>query len=158
MRRATIDDAPAMVAQTRAGIATYADFAPAGWTVDQIDPEDHLERIRATLRNPDAEVFIADDGKGYVAWRPEDGFGHLLGLFVDQDAWGSGLATALHARAIGSMRERGFRTARLYTAAGQARGRRFYEREGWRAHGEAAFWPMFGLDVIEYRLDLGSVA
>ena len=46
MRRATIDDAPALVAQTRAGMATYAEFAPAGWSVDQVDMQEHLERIR----------------------------------------------------------------------------------------------------------------
>ena len=156
MRRATIDDAPALVAQTRAGMATYAEFAPAGWSVDQVDLEEHLGRIRATIENPEAEIFIADDGKGHVAWRPEEGFGHLLGLFVDEDAWGTGLATELHARAIRSMQERGIETARLFTAAGQARGRRFYEREGWVAHGEPAFWPMFGLDVIEYRRRVAS--
>ena len=89
MRLATVEDAPALVAQTRAGVATYAEFAPAGWSVDQVDMHEHLERIRATLENPEAEILVSGDGKGHVAWRPEEGFGHLLGLFVDQDAWGT---------------------------------------------------------------------
>ena len=50
-------------------------------------------------------------------------------------------------------REEGFRAMRLFVATGQARARRFYEREGWRAVAEMPESPL-GLPLIEYRRDL----
>jgi hypothetical protein len=40
---------------------------------------------------------------------------------------------------------------RLFTAAGQARARRFYEREGWAAPEPPRPDPAFGMDTVEYR-------
>ena len=59
--------------------------------------------------------------------------GHLRNLFVARAQWGSGLATALLRAAEQDARDRGFTELRLFVAEGQARARRFYEREGWRA-------------------------
>jgi hypothetical protein len=49
---------------------------------------------------------------------------------------------------------RGFPTIRLFTPVGQARARRFYEREGWEERGEPFDAPL-GLSLIEYRRELG---
>ena len=62
---------------------------------------------------------------------------HVSNLFVRRDRWGGGLARELHRTAIDQACERGFREFRLFVAAGQTRARRFYEREGWRAAGDA---------------------
>jgi hypothetical protein len=51
-------------------------------------------------------------------------------------------------------RERGFARMRLFTPEGQARARRFYEREGWRVAGAAFVPPALGLALVEYRLEL----
>ena len=153
LRRCGPADAEALLARTRAAMTRYVDFAPAGWSVERVDPHEHLARIRATLENPDAVAEAAEDGSGHFAWRPEDGRGHLLALFVEPHAWGTGVAKRLHDRAIETMRERGLTEAMLLTPAGQARARRFYEREGWRLHAER-FDERFGLDVAEYRRDL----
>ena len=48
----------------------------------------------------------------------------------------------------------GFGAVRLFVAEGQARARRFYEREGWRAVTEPYFDAKPGLSMIEYRLAL----
>ena len=154
LRRATLDDAEMLRDQSRAAMADYVAFAPEGWSLDRFAPEVHLARIEATLANPDAVVLVTVDGTGHVAWRPEEDRAHLLALFVAREAWGTGLARRLHDRALESMRERDFTEASLYTPAGQARARRFYEREGWRRTGEPEFSDPFGLDMVEYRRPL----
>ena len=40
---------------------------------------------------------------------------------------------------------------RLFTPAGHARARRFYEREGWEPRGEPTLEEPLGLELIEYR-------
>ena len=157
LRRATLDDAETLRDRSRALMAGYTEFAPEGWTIDRFAPDLHLARVEATLSNPDAVVLVATDGSGHVAWRPEGDRAHLLALFVEREAWGSGVARHLHARALETMRERGFTEASLHTPAGNARARRFYEREGWRRTGRPEFSDPFGLDLVEYRRDLGSV-
>jgi GNAT superfamily N-acetyltransferase len=72
---------------------------------------------------------------------------HLRYLFVRPAFFGTGIAVALHAAAVEHI---GDRSARLVTPEGQARARRFYEREGWRLInvGDLAH---FGMPVAEYR-------
>jgi GNAT superfamily N-acetyltransferase len=53
-------------------------------------------------------------------------------LYVRPDTWGQGIASALLASATGWIADRGHSSARLRVVEGQARARRFYEREGWR--------------------------
>lgn len=151
MRRATPADVDTILEMTRSAFARYAEFAPAGWTLDRVDPEAQRARILATLESPDAVVELFADGAGHFAWRPERDSARLLALFVEPHAWGTGLATRLHDRALATMRERDFSRASLATPAGQARARRFYERERWEPAGETEFSDAFGLELIEYR-------
>ena len=76
---------------------------------------------------------------------------HFRQLFVARAHWGSGLATRLHAAAIDEARARGFASMRLFTPGGQARARRFYEREGWSLARPPAFDERIGLEIAEYR-------
>jgi GNAT superfamily N-acetyltransferase len=82
------------------------------------------------------------------------GLAHLWMLFIREPWWGSGLARRLHAMAIAEAAGQGYRGMRLYTPAGQARARAFYEREGWATDGVARFEPMLALDLVEYRRGL----
>ena len=77
---------------------------------------------------------------------------HISNLFVRRDYWGAGLAGDLHQAALEAARERGFTELRLFVATGQARARRFYEREGWLPPGDPFDDPIPGLTMIEYRL------
>jgi hypothetical protein len=43
---------------------------------------------------------------------------------------------------------------RLFTPAGNARARAFYEREGWGTDGEAVYEPHLGLEIVQYRRSL----
>jgi len=74
-------------------------------------------------------------------------------MFARPAHWGTGLAPDLLARAVVAARERGFTAMRLFTPAGQARARRFYEREGWSLVREFDD-DRLGLRVAEYRREL----
>jgi GNAT superfamily N-acetyltransferase len=164
LRRARPQDAAALQAVVQRGFETYRAFAPAGWEPpDECSPE-RLEQARAELADPTTFCLLAEDAAGRVAghvrWVRATTFSrdgslpaiHLRHLFVEPPWWGGGLARALHARAIAGMRG----TARLFTPAGQARARRFYEREGWRLHDGPYLIPGLGLEVVEYRLERGE--
>ena len=66
---------------------------------------------------------------------------HLRNLFVAREHWGGGLASAMHAAAVGAAAQRGHTAMRLFVATGQERARRFYAREGWADVGAPFFDP-----------------
>jgi GNAT superfamily N-acetyltransferase len=167
MRLAGPDDAERVASVQLEGFESYRSFAPPDW--DPPDPRDELDHMRERLGEPDAWCLMAEeDGElaGHVAFMPahthgsspsdEPGLAHLWQLFVRERWWGTGLATALHAEAVREAAARGFTAMRLYTPAGQARARRFYEREGWTSAGEPADGPEFGMPLVEYRLAISS--
>jgi GrpB-like predicted nucleotidyltransferase (UPF0157 family)/ribosomal protein S18 acetylase RimI-like enzyme len=145
------------------GFQSYLPFAPAGWTPRPASTE--TEPLRALLDSEDfwcllawaADIVLA----GHIAFLPatrawraveDPELAHLRQLFVAPAFWGTGLARTLHTRAIEAARERGFTTMRLFTPTGQARARRFYEREGWTVNGEPFSDSGFGgLELISYR-------
>jgi GNAT superfamily N-acetyltransferase len=162
LRAAEASDADQVATLMREGFEGYRSFAPPDW--EPPDPRQELESLREHLGSPDVWCLIAEeDGEpaGHVAvmpatrhdhWPSDDpALAHLWQLFVRPPWWGSGLASALHAEALRETGSRGFTTIRLYTPAGQARARRFYEREGWTAAGEAFDDAEFGLPLVEYR-------
>lgn len=165
MRRATAADAEALARGAVEGVADYPAFAPQGWKGPAYEPE--LEYTRVVLADPEYHCVVAEaDGTvvGQVtvvpaarAARPveDPGLGHLRNLYVDRSQWGSGLATKLMQAALEDARSRRFRELRLFVAEGQARARRFYEREGWRAVSTPCFDPAPGLSMVEYRRPVG---
>jgi len=162
LRPATAADAEQLAASVSQGFASYRSFAPASWEAPSAERE--LALLAEGLARDDVWCLVAEVGgelAGHVAIRAaatapysssEPGLAHFWQLFV-KPAWhGSGLALELHREAVREARERGFKAMRLYAAAGQARARRFYEREGWVASGPPFDLPGFGLPVVEYRL------
>ena len=159
--RATPDDAADAAATTAAGFGTYAAFAPPGWR-----PPAEVSSIEATrkrLEDDDVWALVARTPEGETAghiafcssktsrW-PEklDDLAHLWQLFVREPYWGTGVAATLHARALDEAARQGYAAMRLYTPAGQARARRFYEREGWSLRGDPLDVAL-GIPVVEYR-------
>jgi hypothetical protein len=57
----------------------------------------------------------------------------------------------MHRLALEEAARQGYETIRLYTPAGQARARAFYEREGWATAGPPFAEPLLALDLMEYR-------
>ena len=165
IRRARPADAEAMDALAIAGIATYRDFAPVGWEPPAAG--EATERTRALLEGDDAFALVAEDADGEQAGHvmtvpaalarvPSDDprLAHLGQLFLRADQWGTGLAADLLHRALADAARRGFTSIRLFSAAGQARARRFYEREGFTTAGPPHFDGDIGLDIVEYRRPL----
>jgi GNAT superfamily N-acetyltransferase len=161
-RAATPDDAERMVAITVEGFETYRSFAPEGWAPPSASAE--LERLSGLLGDGHVWYRVAEhDGElvGHVGFLPADrlsfariddpGLVHFRQLFVVRAHWGAGLARQLHAAAVGEARARGFSAMRLFTPGGQARARRFYEREGWSLARPPAFDERIGLEIAEYR-------
>ena len=171
IRHAIPAHAPSVIALLNDGFASYRDFAPPDWEPPDIGQEEELVFERFVAR---AEVWyeVAEDTQGHAgqcgfmpAHRrrnmqgdPVPGTAQFWQLFVRRDLWGGGLAGDLHARAVTAMRGRGYTRARLFTPAGQARARRFYEKRGWREAPISIDDPpdLAGLAVVEYRLDLSG--
>ncbi len=163
-RDATPADAEALARTVIEGFEHYRAFAPPGWEPPPLAAE--LEIAVRLL--PDAHVWtrVAEEGGrivGQVSILPatmagvpvaDPALAHLRNLFVDREHWGSGVAATLLDASAAEARERGFSTMRLFTPAGQARARRFYEREGWRVVGEEFDVPAIGLPLVEYRYSL----
>jgi GNAT superfamily N-acetyltransferase len=167
IRRATLDDVAALAETQRLAFEGYATFAGPGWSPPS--PEIEAVAIRERLGQPDAWCVIAHDGSavaghvGFLAARTRDAeqaviprLAHLWALFVREPYWGSGLARRLHAMAVEEARARGYLGMRLFTPAGQARARAFYDREGWDTDGTTWLEPMLGLELVEYDLGLAG--
>jgi GNAT superfamily N-acetyltransferase len=165
-RRATVADAAELARGVLAGVEDYPAFAPPGWSAPTLAAETaHLE---AVLADESVWCLVAEaDGEiaGQVTLLPaadaphpvgDPALAHLSNLFVRRESWGTGLARELLQAAVERARERGFTELRLFVAAGQARARRFYEREGWAAAGEAFEDPVPGLTMVEYRYALSQ--
>jgi GNAT superfamily N-acetyltransferase len=118
------------------------------------------QRIRAfedglTKVGNDAQVWITEREEqiiGLVTCTCERGTAVLRDLYVVPEAWGSGVAAALHETALGWMRNRADE-AILWVGEANARARRFYERKGWRADGERRASSL-GPPELRYRLPL----
>jgi GNAT superfamily N-acetyltransferase len=160
-RAATVADAERLGEAVSDGLAGYRSFAAAGW--EPRPAAEETAHLRVLLADPDAFCLVAEDDAGLAgqvtvlpaarASRPVDEprLAHLRNLFVRGDLWGSGLARTLHAAALDAARERGFSAMRLFSAAGQTRVRRFYEREAWQCVGEPWHEARLALDMVEYR-------
>jgi GNAT superfamily N-acetyltransferase len=162
VRPATTSDADALADTVAEGFETYRDFAPDHWR-----PPDRLELaigIAVRLRADDQYTWVAEDDDGtiagQVAYVPasrsrhpvhDPALAHLGQLFVRRAHWGTGLARELLSLVVADAIEREFAAMRLFTPAGHARARRFYEREGWEPRGEPKLEEPLGLELIEYR-------
>jgi GNAT superfamily N-acetyltransferase len=166
LRAAGTADAEQLARGVAAGFAGYREFAPPDWQPPSFEHE--LRLLEEGLPRPDVWALLAEaQGRraGHVAIRSaatapfgssEPGLAHFWQLFVEPAWQGSGLAIVLHDEALREARERGYKAIRLFAAAGQARARRFYEREGWVIAGPEFMLEGFGLDVVEYRRELGG--
>jgi GNAT superfamily N-acetyltransferase len=135
------------------GFDGYRSFAPPGWAPPPFERE--VATIRERMVDDDAWAQLAFDGDepaahvGLLA-DPAPKTAYLWQLFIRPPYWGTGLADRLHAAFLAEARARGYQQARLRTPAGQARARRFYERNGWQTDGVATFEAALGLELLVY--------
>lgn len=162
VRRAGPADAQILEATAGTAFAGYRSFAPEGWSPPARGNE-VVARIGRRLADPTmwctlAEIEGAPAGHvGFLASErtsrpdPAPELAHLWHMFVRPPHWGTGLAIDLHTLAIEEATRQAYTAMRLYTPSGQARARRFYEREGWRATGTHTVHADLGLEMVEYR-------
>ena len=153
LRVATVADAPVMAETVGIGFDGYRSFAPPGWQPPSFAIE--VTTIRERLVRADAWALLAFDGNepaGQVALLadPAPATVYLWQLFIRPAQWGTGLADRLHAAFLAEARARGYERATLRTPAGQARARRFYERNGWETDGVPAFEEGLELELLVY--------
>jgi GNAT superfamily N-acetyltransferase len=167
IRAVTSADIPGAHHVVTAGFASYATFAPPGW---EPPPDMGAEGLAERLAREGAYGIVAveeDEVVGFAAYGPareetDEGFvgpllpglAHVWAVFVAESYWGRGLARRLLAALTDHIRDAGYAGARLYVAAGQARARAFYAREGWREATEPFLVEKLGLEVLEMRRSL----
>jgi GNAT superfamily N-acetyltransferase len=160
-RAGTPADAPVLAQAVAAGFEGYRAWARPAWRPpDEASPRG-IRELRERLVAPGVWSRRALDGGrvGHVLFEPArasrdwadvvPGVAHVAHVFVDEAWWGSGLAARLLAAAVAEARAQGYRAARLWTPAGQARARAFYAREGWHETGATRFEPSLDLDIVE---------
>jgi len=132
--------------------------------LDGLSGEDRARRY--DFANPDPRrpaTLIAVEGaaiRGFATTMPAGDTdmpecGELCALYVDPDCWGRGIGAALVRAARARLREQGFREAVLWLLAGNARGERFYRRDGWVADGITRKDVVWGVEVDELRYRRG---
>lgn len=112
--------------------------------LDGLRPEVWANRYtfgRVGLRLPSTVVAVdgsAIRGLATTGLSGDDGlpnFGELMALYVDPSCVGSGVGRALITAARERLRGLGVAGALLWVLDGNARARRFYERDGWMCDG-----------------------
>lgn len=161
VRRATPADIETVIDLVEAEIGRYSEWAP-GWRSTGPTPE-MRERLSPLYEDEErAWILLAFDGDeavavvslstitGADARVPPEGTVYLWQMFVRRDRQGSGLAVALLDRLLAEARRRGYERIVLWTPAGAAQARRFYEREGFELTGEEDPDSKFGLPLVQY--------
>lgn len=139
-------------AHGRAWRDAYADILPAGFlqqlTVDPT-PEDVDRWVEGLGENPEGVFVAVDDGtvlgfadvrwgdvetKEFVGEREAE----LKAIYVDPDAWGRGIGTALLERGLDALPEH-VETLRLEVLSENEVGRRFYEARGFERTGSGEY-------------------
>lgn len=137
-------------------------------------PDEYLDGLRAEDRmhrytfgsgdpNDPTTIVAVEDGVicGFVTTRaspdPDDaGRGEVLALYVDPQAWGTGVGRHLLGEARRQLARGGATQAVLWVLAGNDRAQRFYGVDGWVADGgrrNVQMWSV-AVDEIRYRRSL----
>ncbi len=166
VRPAEVADADAIgVVHTAAWQVGYDGVLPVQ-LLDSLTPERAAGRWRTDLASTDrsSTTLVAEvDGQilgicSFGPYRAVDGqsapddTSELWMLNVHPDGWGTGVAQALMTAAVDGLRlDYPATTAALWVLDGNARGRRFYDKEGWSADGAPKVDTFAGRDVTELR-------
>lgn len=143
IRRMTESDVPRILEIER-------ECFPMPWTESMFICQLKLEEVSTNL------VFEDDDGiQGYViAWTGYEEI-HILSIGVDPPGRGKGIAEALLAASIDENRANGCLKVILEVREGNARARRFYEKQGFRQIGlRKGYYAETGEDALVLEKDI----
>lgn len=129
----------------------YRGFLPAAH-LDGMSIGEQQQRWQGALESDvtDRTVVAVDNTNkkviGFVrAGKTKDSaIGGVTHLFVLPEYWAIGVGQALMSKAIEVMRDFGMNSARLYVYRENTRGRRFYDRQGWKPDGRTYDHEFYG--------------
>ena len=165
VRPATLDDAEALAGiHVRGWQWGYRRQLPDRY-LSGLSIERRVEQWRAWLLDPGATAtWVAQDDDegsirvvGFVAAGanrdpdPPAGTGEVYAIYLEEDAAGTGVGSALLRRACEWLAAHGFTHASLWVLETNERARRFYERSGWRPDGDAKTEPLEDFEMRELR-------
>jgi GNAT superfamily N-acetyltransferase len=161
VRPATEDDAgPIGDVHVRSWRAAYAGIVPQP-ILDGLSAERRAEYWRDAIGNTtnDPKWVVERDGRvlGFAATGParDDDLppqtGEVYAIYVDPEAWSTGLGRRLFAAAVDDLVGRGFVGLVLWVLTDNARARRFYAAAGWRPDGTRRILDFGGTPVEEVR-------
>jgi GNAT superfamily N-acetyltransferase len=166
IRDATVDDADAVALVHIHGWQWgYRGLLP-GEYLDGLSAERRAEQWRSWLLEPGrTRTRLAEENGACVGFAvsgpsrdpgADDDTGEVYAIYVEEDVAGTGVGTELLGSAVVWLTERGFARATLWVLEGNARARRFYEREGWTLDGAAKSDPRedFTMDEVRYAMSL----
>jgi GNAT superfamily N-acetyltransferase len=165
VERAGGTDVSRVRALVEAGLLTYREWAP-GFELVEAPPE-RVAQLRALYEGDEAWVLMAlerDEVVGVISLSPRTaadpdpappGTIYLWQMFVSPPWQGSGLAQALLDLALREAKQRGVARMTLWAAAGAKQARRFYEKEGFTPTGRTQHDDAFGMDLVQYGVELG---
>ena len=165
LRSARPDDAAAVAAvHVRSWQVAYRGLLPGDYLAG-LRPEDRMGRYTFGSTDPDAPwTTVAVENEvicGFATTGPcrdggADDAGELFALYVDPDAWGTGVGRRLLVEARAQLVRRRFTEGVLWVLVGNDRAQRFYGIDGWVADERRRTEEIWGVSVDEvcYRRDL----
>ncbi len=172
IRLATPDDIEAIARVSRLAFgATYPGIVPAEvldeWMENAaapwqkaFDEREADSPWRPWVAERDGVVIgYATTSPGKDWWLPPpDGSGELTNLYLDPDAIGTGVGSALYDHAVADLRERGFNPFVVWAFRANQRALRFYERKGLVIDVPSHDWVLGGVGcpIVRFRIDWPS--
>jgi GNAT superfamily N-acetyltransferase len=169
IRLATPDDVDALARVSRlAYAATYRDIVPAAVLSEWIETASATWQAAFDAQEPQSpwRPWVAvRDGRvvGYATtspgkdwWLPPiDGSGELTNLYLEPDAIGTGVGSALYDHAVADVRARGFNPFVVWAFRDNHRALRFYEAKGLAIDVPDHDWVLGGVacPIVRFRVD-----
>jgi ribosomal protein S18 acetylase RimI-like enzyme len=175
MRRSRAEQPASAVALRRGGpgdAATISALNVRGWRWayrEQL-PESLLRGLSPAEREPmwraalspgtSASTWVAEiQGRavGFICCGPardadaSPGAGEVYALYLEEEVAGTGVGWRLMRQGVAELAARGFTRGVLWVLESNARGRRFYERQGWSLDGATKREPMGEVELSEVR-------
>jgi GNAT superfamily N-acetyltransferase len=152
VRRATLEDTPAILVCLRSAFAPFeCNYTPPAYADTILNHDTLVERFTAM------SIFVAQDESGIIIGTigcglEGQGVGHLRGMAVSPDCQGKGVAEKLLNRAEAELRGLGCVRVTLDTTAPLKRAVRFYQRHGYLRTGRVS--DFFSMPLFEYAKSL----
>ena len=161
LRRAQPGDELAVATvHVRSWQRAYRGIVPDDY-LESMRPEERAARYTFSANDPDHPVTLiaVDGGKvlGFATFGEapngaDAGAARLFALYADPDQWNRGVGVALISEARSRLTSSGFAEAVLWVLEENARGRRFYERDGWVLDGATDGFEIDGKAIPEVRM------